>query len=526
MYLNYIPLFHSDIWGHVHYGQWIIENQTLPLEDPYMPLVEGVRVVDTAWLSQTILGAAARLGGEQALSNLFAVVVLLTYLVQTRTLYLISGRLGLALAGMGFAFFMGFSRHAIIRPEIFGMLCLSVLLWLVVRIEPWRSRAAAFKTDDVAGRPDVAPRVPIWMWFAIPLLFVFWANAHGSYAVGLIVLACHAVGRLVEVLWRQRSVKALFGDRQFRQWTLLTELALVVCLINPYGIDLLITTATFGGNPNLRDVLEWFPLRLIDLEGIQFAIGIIVLIALYRHSRQRVRGAEVLMLLAFVFLTATTIRMIGWFAPLLTFALMPHFTDIWNRRRAGQLKRDGQLKRGVVTSGTSLDATERNSAKSSGTSGGRPRFALTLVSLLIIWCAFALSPISRTVLGGKPRQRAQLLSRDTPLGVCEFLRENPPEGIVFAPQWWGDWIAWDTDGVDVFMTTNIHLVPQAMWRDYMRVARGRVGWERALDRYRIKTLVAHKDMQKTLTRLVRRSPQWRIIFEDDKGLVAQRTSAP
>ena len=48
MYLNYLPLFHSDIWCHVHYGHWIIDNGQLPGEDPFMPLAAGMKVVDNA----------------------------------------------------------------------------------------------------------------------------------------------------------------------------------------------------------------------------------------------------------------------------------------------------------------------------------------------------------------------------------------------------------------------------------------------------------------------------------------------
>lgn len=502
VYLSYIPLFHSDIWGHVLHGIWILDHRALPTEDPHMPLSAGMRVVDTAWLSQVILGWFTRVGGESALSSVFAVTVLASYLLQTRAFYLFSRSLALSLAGMGFSFFVGFSRHAIIRPEIFGMLCLSLLLWMIVRLEPWASRTRTWRESPLAS----PRRCPPWLWLAIPLLFAFWANAHGSFAVGLLVLACHAAGRVLEVAWSTRSLRAVCSDRQARQWILLTELAVGATLLNPYGLDLLAATAKFGSNPNLRDVLEWFPLRLIDMEGIQFAISVLVLIVLLRHSRQRVRAADVLILMVFAGLMAPTVRMIGWYAPLLTFVLMPHLTDLWQR-----------LPWPTVGQEVAVEATPATTR--------RPQFTLTLVALLAVWCAFALSPISRPVLGGKPRQREQILSRDTPLGVAAYLREHRPEGLVFAPQWWGDWLLWDVGELSVFMTTNVHLVPAAVWGDYLRVARGRAGWEDSLDRYRVKTLVVHKKLQENLTQLVRRSPQWRIVFEDDQGIVAERTTA-
>ncbi len=503
IYLNYIPLFHSDIWGHVLYGHWILEHGTLPQFDPFLPVAEGVRVVDNAWLSQWIFGWADRLGGPQYLSNVFALTVLGSYLLQARAFYLFSRSTILALCGAGISFFVGFSRHAIIRPEIFGFFCFSMLLWMVVRLEPWRSRAKAFDRQDRGS----TGQFPLWIWLAVPILFAAWANLHGSFVVGLVLMGCHAVGRLIEVAWQKRSLPAVFSDRQARNWILLTELALLATLVNPYGLDLLIETVRFGRNPNLKDVLEWFPLRFIDLEGIQFGVALAGMIFLIRQSRQRMCVADGLLLLVFTAAMAPAIRMIAWFAPVLTFVMMPHLTEVAER----------------LTGNLFEDRPAAPHVDSEGGSRRKPRFVATLFCLLMVWCAFALSPISQGVLGGKPRKEAALYSRHTPLALAKYLRENPPESLVFAPQWWGEWLLHaGPDNLQVFMTTNVHLVPSRVWRDYMLVARGESGWDTTLDRYRIQKIVVHKELQGALARSVRRSNEWQVIYEDPQGFVAQR----
>src|SRR5438309_1271090 len=75
LYLSYIPLFHSDIWGHVEYGRWILEHHALPAEDPFLPLAEGMRVVDNAWLSQVVLAWVEMHLGTDGLCSLFGLVV-------------------------------------------------------------------------------------------------------------------------------------------------------------------------------------------------------------------------------------------------------------------------------------------------------------------------------------------------------------------------------------------------------------------------------------------------------------------
>src|SRR5688572_20372363 len=68
MYHSYTPLFHSDIWGHVAYGNWILDHHALPAEDPFVRLAEGVPVVCTAWLGQVLFALAGRAGGPEGYS--------------------------------------------------------------------------------------------------------------------------------------------------------------------------------------------------------------------------------------------------------------------------------------------------------------------------------------------------------------------------------------------------------------------------------------------------------------------------
>ena len=122
-------------------------------------------------------------------------------------------------------------------------------------------------------------------------------------------------------------------------------------------------------------------------------------------------------------------------------------------------------------------------------------------------------------------QLKSIVSKGTPLGVTKFLRENSPETMVWAPQWWGDWLVWDgPSGIQVYMTTNIHLAPSRVWKDYLIVARAHPSWERILDRYNVQTMVVHKELQEGLARAVRRSVNWQPVYEDDHGIILQRAS--
>lgn len=496
LYLSYIPLFHSDLWGHVYYGRWILEHRAVPTADPVMPLAEGMEIVNNAWLSQVLLALAEQTGGAALLSFLFAVTVLATHLIYTRVFYRLSGSVVVALVSMALGFYLGFTRHAVLRPEMFGGLALALLLAMLTRVEPWRSRlAASLRPQD--AKADAMPR---WLWAAVPLLFAAWANLHGSFAVGLVVLACHVAGRAVDVAVQERRLLAPLHDVWFRRLVLLTELAVAATLMNPYGLDLLIHTARFGANPNLRDVLEWLPIRLSDTEGIAFCVSIGVLLVTLRFSRRPVSAVDVLMLVVFVAAMAPARRMIGWYAPIFALIVTPHFAAI-----AGAWRR-----------------TKHENALAE-TPTERPNFYPTLLCGLAVWLAFSLTPITQPLLGGKPRPQEKFYSHNTPLGATQYLREHPPQGLVFGPQWWGDWLAWDgPPGMKVFMTTNLHLAPHRVWRDYLHVMRGNTGWEKTLDRYRVNLMVVDKELQSALARRVRSASPWRVVYEDERALIVQR----
>ncbi|HCO22319.1 MAG TPA: hypothetical protein DIT97_04385, partial [Gimesia maris] len=44
-----MPLWHTDIWGHLTYGQLIWETGSIPALEPLVPLSSGVPFIDTAW---------------------------------------------------------------------------------------------------------------------------------------------------------------------------------------------------------------------------------------------------------------------------------------------------------------------------------------------------------------------------------------------------------------------------------------------------------------------------------------------
>ena len=60
-FFSILPIWHTDVWGHLSYGRFIWNAKSLPATEPLLPLSQGIPFVDTAWLSQLIGYGANRL---------------------------------------------------------------------------------------------------------------------------------------------------------------------------------------------------------------------------------------------------------------------------------------------------------------------------------------------------------------------------------------------------------------------------------------------------------------------------------
>jgi hypothetical protein len=144
----------------------------------------------------------------------------------------------------------------------------------------------------------------------------------------------------------------------------------------------------------------------------------------------------------------------------------------------------------------------------------------TVVSVGVFWICFALSPAWDSLLLGHARPPERLYGGGTPWKLSQYLRENPPQGQVFHPHWWGDWLIWDgPTGLRPFLMTNLNLAPPKVWIDYRIIRETRSGWDGLLLRYGARTVILDRHRQTTLHRFLRESDQWELQYEDELSVV-------
>ncbi len=104
-------------------------------------------------------------------------------------------------------------------------------------------------------------------WISMPLMYALWANIHGSFSMGLLLMGLTGIGRFCDVLVISKSLRAALLDPEFHRTTLLTQLCAAAALLNPSGFAIYPEVFNVAGNPNINSMFEWDALTLRSAQG-------------------------------------------------------------------------------------------------------------------------------------------------------------------------------------------------------------------------------------------------------------------
>jgi len=249
------PLTEPDFGWHLRTGLDLLHNGfLLPHSDPYSHTMPDWAWVEHAWLTDVVLGAVYLFGGGLGIILLFACVTTGAWLIGSAT-----ARAGVVFRRLACAMSLWVALPYLgARTQLVTLLGLAVLLFLLKR---WQ--------DGVSSA----------QWW-IPPLFFGWANLHGGFLAGLMVLGLIIVTTaFLRWLTERRIVSARKYDEPLLSWddlkrlTLLTILSVGLTLINPYGWRLHAEIVdSLSDRFMLETLQEWQPLSLNGVAGRRYAL--------------------------------------------------------------------------------------------------------------------------------------------------------------------------------------------------------------------------------------------------------------
>ncbi len=211
----------SDLWWQLADGQWILGHHAIPLADSWSYTADGKRWFNDEWLAALLLAAWQRAFGLESLAWWKWMMVTGTGLLLFHTVRRISGSALAAFAAVVFGAKMA-APFLDFRPQLFSFLGYAAVLHLCL------------------GRTR-----PSW---ALPVVFLLWANLHEMVLFGLGALAV----LLAPAVFR--------GAAAERRRALQVGLACgVAILVNPFGIGVVthaLDSVIHPGSP-YRSLGEW-----------------------------------------------------------------------------------------------------------------------------------------------------------------------------------------------------------------------------------------------------------------------------
>jgi hypothetical protein len=292
-----------DIWGHVKFGQDILQSGSIPERDSYSYLTGGAYWINHEWLAEVIFAAVFALGGSRGLILMKAGLTFLTLgLVYWHLL-----RRGLSALRGGIV--LMFAVHLVslgvrfVRPHSFTYLLFVVTLLLLDQADRGRLR---------------------WLW-GIPIVFTLWVNLHGGFLAGLAIVIVWSFVHIAVSVYRTHkicpSILAFGGS---------VIIAAIAILLNPYGrglLHFLMQPATF-----IRpEIMEWQPTNIMSPYGVIYLVFLAMAMAGCLYSRRERRPGPIAVLCCMALVPLLAYRhgpLFGLAIPLLA---GEHIGDAWNR---------------------------------------------------------------------------------------------------------------------------------------------------------------------------------------------------
>jgi hypothetical protein len=280
----------SDTYWQTAVGQWIIDQQALPRADIYSFTKTGEPWMSSSWLAQVLYAVSYNLAGWAGPVVLAASCIAATFALLTRILgRRIPAAYAVVVSMAALALSMG---HFLARPHV---LVLPIML-------AWANGLMSASERGQAPSPWLLP------------LIALWANLHGGFVFGLVLVG----GFALDALWnadraRRRSVAL--------RWAAFGVGALIACCATPYGWgSILAARKILDLGELLHLIYEWMPANFSKFSAFEMAILTLIAGALF--GGVKLSPPRIALVLGLLHMALSHVRNVEIFALLLPIVVL------------------------------------------------------------------------------------------------------------------------------------------------------------------------------------------------------------
>lgn len=218
----------GDTGWHIAAGEWMLRHLRVPTQDIFSYTAADQPWTAHEWLADVLMGFSYSAAGWWGILLFYALALAgLGGILAAHARHWLEPLAAMILVGWMVAGTMPF---ILARPHVLAWLPLA--LWTV----------ALLRARDADGTP---PLHAVWV-------MVLWANLHGSFIFGLVLIGPFAAEALFAAA-PERRVAVL------TRWAVFGSAALLACLVTPFGLSGLLFPLQLMAMPALGSVAEWLP---------------------------------------------------------------------------------------------------------------------------------------------------------------------------------------------------------------------------------------------------------------------------
>jgi hypothetical protein len=459
----------GDLSAHIRMGETILSTGHIPTHSLASYTAASDYMVAHAWLSEIVFAMLYRLGGLPLLSVVTGILVGLTH-----------GAIALFLRRRGvdprWAFLAALlslslgSTHWLARPHMFSIVLSAVTLFLL--------------ESERRGR----------VFYFLPL-FALWANLHGGWAYGLIMIGTFIIGDLLEA-WASRDDRGRWLTAA-KENSAALGLGALATLANPYGIRLheevfsAVTSSSLAMNiaeylaPDFQDAGQW-----------PFLLAVLATVGLFAFGTRRIQFPSLLLILMSLFFALRSFRNIALFGVTAWPLIALHVSRSWPRPRK------------PFPFFTEFARLDPNS----------------LVGILAIPVAILMLGVglNHGSLGGLQIIPDRFSPKAFPTQAVAKAREARLDGRVFDAWGWGGYIMY------AWPEARLHVDPlkfnQETIRSYSIIEDMQPGWHKEIARWQIRTIIVHS--KSPTARGLALDSGWKVWYKDSTATVFRAAGNP
>jgi hypothetical protein len=449
----------ADLWWHLRAGQDMWQSKSILLTDTFSYTRAGQPWVNAFWVSEIVFYLTYKLGGFLAITSLVALVGAVTF-------YFVYRRMDGNPFVNAFIIILAVLTAAPIwspRPQLFSFLILALL-------DGWLSR--------------IQKENQKWLWLLIPI-FALWANIHGGWIWGFLLLAAHIAGMALNNLTKENRGNA-------ENWKFLLRLvfwSLAACLaigLNPNGIT--IWRLPFYTASVSMQIQEWASpdFHQFEFQPLLWMVFLLVITAVL--AKPKANWATLLKVLGFAYLTFISARSIAVFAIIAAPVLAE-----WANAAIENLRTDLAVHIDMNTGPMLSEKTNR---------------ILNSVLLFII----GVTALGRAYLVSMPVE----VNKNVPVAAVQWLKENPTSGNLFNSYNWGGYLTWALPQNPVFIDGRADLYGTGLLNDWWNVVDGTPQGLEVLDQWKVQTILLEPSWP-----VIKLLPSmgWREVYRDTMAVI-------